>query len=83
MRLERKHFVAIWLTVFGLLAHSAGALAQAVADPRVADLVQAGKVRIGVFPSFQYSKTATGYTRRVLPLEFHVHFRRVSDSVRS
>ena len=43
MRLERKHFVAIWLTVFGLLAHSAGALAQAVADPRVADLVQAGK----------------------------------------
>ena len=60
MRLERKHFVAIWLTVFGLLAHSAGALAQAVADPRVADLVQAGKVRIGVFPSFQYPKTATG-----------------------
>jgi len=29
-------------------------------DPRVADLVQAGKVRIGVFLSFQYSKTATG-----------------------
>jgi hypothetical protein len=35
-------------------------VAQTVADPRVADLVQAGKVRIGVLPSFQYSKTATG-----------------------
>jgi polar amino acid transport system substrate-binding protein len=33
-------------------------------DPRVADLVQAGKVRIGVFPSFQYSKdSATGQPR--------------------
>ena len=37
---------------------------QTVADLRVADLVQAGKVRIGVFPSFQYSKdTATGEPR--------------------
>jgi hypothetical protein len=60
MRVARQYFVAICLTIFGLLAHSSGALAQAVADPRVADLVQAGKVRIGVFPSFQYSKTATG-----------------------
>ena len=82
MRLERKHFVAIWLTVFGLLAHSAGALAQAVADPRVADLVQAGKVRIGVFPLSNIQKRLPD-NRRVLPLEFHVHFRRVSDSVRS
>ena len=30
-------------------------------DPRIEDLVQAGKLRIGVFPSFQYSKNlATG-----------------------
>jgi polar amino acid transport system substrate-binding protein len=37
---------------------------QSLADARVADLVQAGKVRIGVFPSFQYSKdSATGQPR--------------------
>ena len=30
-------------------------------DPRVADLIQTGEIRIGVFPSFQYSKdVATG-----------------------
>ena len=28
--------------------------AQAQPDPRVADLVTAGKIRMGVFPSFQY-----------------------------
>src|SRR4051812_16406978 len=28
-------------------------------DQRVADIVQSGKLRIGVFPSFQYSKDAT------------------------
>jgi polar amino acid transport system substrate-binding protein len=33
---------------------------QLLADPRVADVVQAGKVRIGVFPSFQYSKDGAG-----------------------
>ena len=27
-------------------------------DPRVADIVQSGKIRIGVFPSFKYSKDA-------------------------
>jgi polar amino acid transport system substrate-binding protein len=36
---------------------------QSLADPRVADLVQSGKVRIGVFPSFQYSKDAAGQPR--------------------
>jgi polar amino acid transport system substrate-binding protein len=36
----------------------------AQADQRVADLVRAGKVRIGVFPSFQYSKdSVTGEPR--------------------
>jgi len=28
-------------------------------DPRVADIVQSGKIRIGVFPFFQYSKDAS------------------------
>ncbi|MGB9272048.1 MAG: transporter substrate-binding domain-containing protein [Pseudolabrys sp.] len=60
MTLKRKHFAAIGITMFALLAQSVGTVAQTVADPRVADLVKAGKVRIGVFPSFQYSKTATG-----------------------
>jgi polar amino acid transport system substrate-binding protein len=33
-------------------------------DPRVADLTAAGKIRMGVFPSFQYSKdSATGQPR--------------------
>jgi polar amino acid transport system substrate-binding protein len=37
---------------------------QSLADPRVADLVQTGTIRIGVFPSFQYSKDpATGHPR--------------------
>jgi polar amino acid transport system substrate-binding protein len=58
MRLKRKHFVAIGLVMFAVLAQSVGTVAQTAADPRVADLVKAGKIRIGVFPSFQYSKTA-------------------------
>jgi ABC-type amino acid transport substrate-binding protein len=33
---------------------------QSTHDPRVADIVQSGKLRIGVFPSFQYSKDASG-----------------------
>ena len=59
MRLGRKYFAAISCAMFVVLVQSA-APAQTIADPRVADLVQAKKVRIGVFPSFQYSKTATG-----------------------
>jgi hypothetical protein len=34
--------------------------AQAQPDPRVADLVTSGKIRMGVFPSFQYAKTPAG-----------------------
>jgi hypothetical protein len=49
MRLGRKHFAVMSFAMFVVLAQSASALAQAVADPRVADLIQAGKVRIGVF----------------------------------
>lgn len=60
MKLERKHFTVVSFAMFVVLGQSVGAVAQTVADPRVADLVQAGKVRIGVLPSFQYSKTATG-----------------------
>jgi polar amino acid transport system substrate-binding protein len=38
--------------------------AQQKSDPRVADLVQAGKVRVGLFPSFVYTKNpATGELR--------------------
>ncbi len=60
MRLKRKHFAAIGFAMCAVLTQSVGMVAQTAADPRVADLVKAGKVRIGVFPSFQYSKTATG-----------------------
>src|SRR3954466_14570346 len=37
--------------------------AQAQPDQRVADLVTAGKIRMGVFPSFQYSKGPNGEAR--------------------
>jgi polar amino acid transport system substrate-binding protein len=48
--------------VWALPAHAQ----QLPADQRVADLVTAGKLRIGVFPSFQYSKdSATGQPRGV------------------
>jgi polar amino acid transport system substrate-binding protein len=33
------------------------------ADPRVLDIIQSGKIRIGVFPSFQYSRDASGKPR--------------------
>src|SRR4051812_26585969 len=60
-----------WLAVHLLLEEKMGRMVLAVAftvavasiaeaqqdrDPRVADVVQAGKIRIGVFPSTQYSK---------------------------
>jgi polar amino acid transport system substrate-binding protein len=48
------------LILVGLLAGATTANTRQV-DPRIADLVQAGKVRIGLFPSFFYSKNqATG-----------------------
>jgi polar amino acid transport system substrate-binding protein len=56
--------LAIFLTLSVLLAGSGIAGAQS-SDPRVADLVQAGKIRIGLF-STQYSKDpATGELRSV------------------
>jgi polar amino acid transport system substrate-binding protein len=53
-------------SVFSMLACLALALAnpsQAAADSRMADVVKAGKLRIGVFPSFQFSHDATGKPR--------------------
>jgi ABC-type amino acid transport substrate-binding protein len=49
----------------------AGALSQTPQrlDPRIADLVEAGKLRIGVFPSFQYSKDAATGQPRGLAME--------------
>src|SRR5262249_32946923 len=52
-----RHCLSLMLV--GLLAGTTAAKTQG--DPRIADLVQAGKVRIGLFPSFFYSKNqATG-----------------------
>src|SRR5262245_10477187 len=52
-----RHCLSLMLV--GLLAGATAAKTQG--DPRIADLVQAGKVRIGLFPSFFYSKNqATG-----------------------
>jgi polar amino acid transport system substrate-binding protein len=59
-----------WLAVIGIfggatIAWAVPAHAQhSQPDPRVADLVTVGKLRVGVFPSFQYSKdSATGQPR--------------------
>jgi ABC-type amino acid transport substrate-binding protein len=72
MGLKRKHLAAIGFVMFAVLAQLVGAVAQTATDPRVADLVKAGKIRIGVFPSFQYS-TATGQPQG-LAIGFHVRF---------
>jgi polar amino acid transport system substrate-binding protein len=53
MKKNLRHCVVI----IALLAGTAGGSAQQTADPRVADLIQAGKVRFGTFPP-QYSKDA-------------------------
>jgi polar amino acid transport system substrate-binding protein len=44
------------LMMLALLAGASLANAQQISDPRVADLVQAGKLRVGLFPSFLYTK---------------------------
>ena len=38
-----------------------------VAGPRMADVVHAGKLRIGMFPSFQFSRDAAGNPRGLAP----------------
>src|SRR5262245_28644868 len=47
-----------FVTMLGLLASTAAAVAQQTPDPRIADLARAGKVRFGTFPP-QYTKDAT------------------------
>src|SRR5262249_38060758 len=57
--MSRLKLLAIAAIVFTALP--GGALSQAPerSDPRIADLIQTGKLRIGVFPSFQYSKQSS------------------------
>ena len=50
-------------SIFSILASLALTFAipsGAAADPRMADVVKVGKLRIGVFPSFQFSRDAAG-----------------------
>src|SRR5262249_46985657 len=57
-------FIFLLLTGLALaLANSTGA----AADQRIADVVKAGKLRIGVFPSFQFSRDAAGKARGLAP----------------
>ena len=42
------------------VGQSAYSQTQSSPDPRVSDILQSGKLRIGVLPSFQYSKDASG-----------------------
>ena len=56
--------------ILSLLACLAVAFAnpdRAAADPRMTDIVQAGKLRIGVFPSFQFSRDSAGKPRGLAP----------------
>jgi polar amino acid transport system substrate-binding protein len=56
----------VFLMLVALLAGATAAEAQQAADPRVAELVRAGKVRVGMFPNFTYAKDpATGELRGV------------------
>jgi polar amino acid transport system substrate-binding protein len=52
--------IAIVLGLVIGVGQSAYSQTQSSPDPRVSDIVQSGKLRIGVFPSFQYSKDASG-----------------------
>lgn len=54
-----RHCLSLMLVA--LLAGATAAKPLQTADPRIADLMQAGKVRVGLFPSFFYTKNpATG-----------------------
>ena len=52
--------IAIVLGLVIGVGQSAYSQTQSSPDPRVSDMVQSGKLRIGVFPSFQYSNDASG-----------------------
>jgi polar amino acid transport system substrate-binding protein len=63
MRIMLRTGALLWCLAFAW-ATSASAQQGPQTDRRVAELVQSGKLRIGVFPSFQYSKDqATGQPR--------------------
>jgi polar amino acid transport system substrate-binding protein len=54
-----RHCVSLML--LALLGGATAAKPQQTADPRISDFVRAGKVRVGLFPSFFYTKNpATG-----------------------
>jgi len=62
--MNRLKMLGIAGIVFAALPGSALSQTAERSDPRIADLAQAAKLRIGVFPSFQYSKDpATGQPR--------------------
>src|SRR5579871_396562 len=53
-------FPAVAIGAAILMSSLATSSLPAHADPRVEDLVRAGRIRIGVFPSFQYAKDSAG-----------------------
>jgi polar amino acid transport system substrate-binding protein len=58
-KIMRSKFFSLLACLTIVLANSSAS----AADPRVADLVKAEKLRIGVFPSFQFSRDAAGKPR--------------------
>ncbi len=64
----RQTRVALVWCLMATWASSAHAQPTAQPDPRIADIVHAGKLRIGVFPSFQYSKDLVSGEQRGLAI---------------
>src|SRR5215207_2898825 len=58
---------SIFFSLLACLALAFAIPSGAAADPRMADVVQVGKLRIGVFPSFQFSRDAAGKPRGLAP----------------
>jgi hypothetical protein len=67
--MNRLKILGIAAIVFAAVPRSALSQILQPPDPRIADLVHAGKLRIGVFPSFQYSKDSATGQRRGLAIE--------------
>jgi polar amino acid transport system substrate-binding protein len=67
--MNRLKILGIAAIVFAAVPRSALSQISQPPDPRIADLVHAGKLRIGVFPSFQYSKDSATGQRRGLAIE--------------
>ena len=62
MKMRRTFFTAFSSCLIQAFAQFAGAIAEAqqVSDPRVADLVQAGKIRVGVHSVMYANDSQTG-----------------------